>query len=206
MVIDHNEGFPFTFDSLPQTPYHASHELGEDTFRWGEDTSSSGSESNGQTALSDSLSASTKKLQSAKRTHLDRRTDTPPSSPSKKKARPQQQSSIRQALESKAQPIGLLLFFKKATDSEHHEMLLKSTLEVTEKAEEVVWREERQVAERKTKRRRGANERKRKQRKNARAKEIADGLRSPGGTKKQVCVNQLGLKYADQATVQGGEA
>jgi len=102
--------------------------------------------------------------------------------------------------------MGLLLFFKKATVAERQEMVLKSTVEVMEKADEVAWNEARQAAETRLMCHLRDKGWKQNQRKNLNAKEIANGLRSTGGTKKRVCTKQLVLSHADQPTGNKDEA
>lgn len=122
----------------------------------------------------------------AKRTHQDRATNTPPISPVRKKSRLQTQSSIRQALESKETPQGLLLYFHKATKTEHQEWLLRSSEEVAERADNEHWQQEKRIRIMEEEQRLKATNRKCAQRGREKKLAIARGLWSPGGRKKKV--------------------
>ena len=104
-----------------------------------------------------------------------------------KKARLHAQSSIRKAIEE-GKPRGLLLYFKKATEAEHQAYIDRTTAEVKEHAENEQWNKEQHKRILQFKKRLNARERKRKQRVREVRKEVASGLRSPGGTKIKVSV------------------
>lgn len=73
-----------------------------------------------------SVNIPTLQPQPLKRSHSMRTSDTPPSSPTTKRIHPSTTSSIREALERKEGPQGILLFFRKATDEEHREWLKRT--------------------------------------------------------------------------------
>lgn len=125
-------------------------------------------------------------VNTVKRTYQDQKTNTPPHSPIRKKARPQNQSSIRRALERKEAPHGLLLYFCKATESEHQKWVNQSTIDVAERADDVRWQQETRISMMENERRQRATDRKREQRKREKNFEIARGLRSPGGRRIKV--------------------
>ena len=109
------------------------------------------------------------------------------SSPTMKKARLHVQSSIRKAIEE-GEPRGLLLYFKKATEEEHQAYIDRTTADVKENAENEQWNKDQHERILQVKKRLRARERKRKQRMREMKKEIASGLRSPGGTKIKVSI------------------
>ena len=108
------------------------------------------------------------------------------SSPTVKKARLYAQSSIRKAIEEK--PRGLLLYFKKATEAEHQAYIDRTTAEVKENAENEQWNKDQHKRILQVKKCLNAREKKRKQRLREVKKEVASGLRGPGGTKIKVSV------------------
>jgi hypothetical protein len=128
-----------------------------------------------------------------KRTYHDRKNITPSNSPTRKKPR-HRESSIRQALESKEPPHGLLLYFHKATESEHEKWVAQSSIDVAERADNIHWKQERRIQVMVEERRQRATDRKRAQRTRDKKSEIARGLRSPGGSRMKVSINLIGQK------------
>jgi hypothetical protein len=104
-----------------------------------------------------------------------------------KKARLHAQSSIRKAVEE-GKPRGLLLYFKKATEEEHQAYFDRTTADVKENAENEKWIKDQRERILQVKKCLHARERKRKQRAREVKKEVACGLRSPGGTKIKVSI------------------
>ena len=103
-----------------------------------------------------------------------------------KRSRTETNSSICIALQKKGPPMGILRFFHKATEEEHQAFLSRSLEEIQSHAEDVHNRELHHALHKKNKERRQARERKRTHRVRMRKIEIAAGLRSPGGKKRQV--------------------
>ena len=103
-----------------------------------------------------------------------------------KRTRTETNSSIRIALQKEGPPTGILRFFHKATEEERHEFLNRSTEENQNYTEKLRNQELRHAIRKKNKERRQARERKRAQRIRMRKSEIAAGLRSPAGKKRQV--------------------
>jgi hypothetical protein len=101
-----------------------------------------------------------------------------------KKPRTQATSSIRSAIES--EPHGILLFFKKATPEQHHAFLASSAEEIEQRMETDEWKNSQVDMRKKAIRREREKTKKRDQRQRRKEHEIANGLRSPGGTKRQV--------------------
>ena len=121
-----------------------------------------------------------------KRSHSMCASDTPPSSPTTKRVRPSTTSSIREALERKEGPQGILLFFRKATDEEHHEWLNRTYAADAEDLETMVWEKEREDQILQVKKRRNATKRKQNQRAKEKRRDVLAGLQSPGGSKIKV--------------------
>jgi hypothetical protein len=119
-------------------------------------------------------------------TYQDCTTDTPTSSPTKKKSRPQVLSSIRKALEKKGEPRGVLQYFRKVTEAEHQAYLKKSTAELMERADDEQWKIEKRKKTLQEEKRQCARERKQRQHDRKKRTEISCGLHSPGGTKIRV--------------------
>jgi hypothetical protein len=106
---------------------------------------------------------------------------------SQKKARMEVTSSIRSALDSK-EPCGIILYFKKATDEEHHQFLARTSDEIKERMNGDEWNANRMKEREKFIRQEREKIKKREQRERRKMHEISKGLRSPGGTKQRVCV------------------
>ena len=120
-----------------------------------------------------------------KRTYHEHSVNTS-SSPTMKKAQLHAQSSIRKAIEE-GKPQGLLQYFKKATEAEHQAYIDRTTAEVKENVENEQWNKDQHEKNLQVKKCLRARERKRKQQ-GKEMKEVACGLRSPGGTKKRVSI------------------
>jgi hypothetical protein len=110
----------------------------------------------------------------------------PPKSKPLKKPCDKSVSSIRKALEKDKPYQGLLKYFGKATAEEHQLDLDRMADEVKGRSEEVTLLALREERQKKTREQRQATERKRLQRAKMKNREILLGLRSPGGTKRQV--------------------
>ena len=132
-----------------------------------------------------SVNIPTLQPQPLKRSHSMRASDTPPSSPTTKRVR-STTSSIREALERKEGPQGILLFFRKATDEEHREWLKRTYAGDAEDVETMEWEKEREDQILQVKKRRNATKRKQKQRAKEKKRDILAGLRSPRGSKIKV--------------------
>lgn len=96
----------------------------------------------------------------AKHTYQDQKTNTLSNSPTRKKVRPQNQSSIHQALESEEAPHGLLLYFCKATESKHQKWVNQSSADVAERADDICWQQEMRISMMMEERRQRATDRK----------------------------------------------
>jgi len=123
----------------------------------------------------------------SKRTYQQRISNTPPVSPSKKKIRIQ--GTIRMALDQShnTEPSGILRFFKQSSSKEEYNKQVERTREeVHNKREEDRWTDEKRIQCSVLRKKQGVTERKRKSRFKLHEKEILLGMRSPGGTKRNV--------------------
>lgn len=129
-----------------------------------------------------------------KRTHQERASDTPPTSPTKKRGRTEftRVSAIRSAIQSSSRPTqkprGLLQYFQPSTKSEHEELLARTREELDIDRDDDMRQKEILQHRALVSKRHHSTERKRKQREKQRGIEIAQGKRSPGGTKISVRV------------------
>ena len=112
-------------------------------------------------------------------------------------------SSIRAGLEKTEAAVGkqeaaprLFQYFRKATDEEQKEYLARMDEEIENRMEKENFYSQKVKLERETKIRNQNRERKRLQRKRTKNLEIKSGLRSPGGSKRQVRLTiQQSIQY-----------
>lgn len=136
-----------------------------------------------------SVAIPTPLLQPLKRSHSMHTSNTPPSSPTMKKAHLSTSSSIWKALETKEGPQGILLFFRKATEEEHCEWVQRTCAVDAKILENMEWNKKRQEQISQVTKRRNSTKCKQKQRAKEKKHEVLEGLRSPGGTR--IKVNHL---------------
>lgn len=108
--------------------------------------------------------------------------------PIPKKTRIEMTSSVRSALESGTHH-GILRFFTKATEEDHQAYLARSSEEIQQRMEEDEWKNNRIKEKKKMINRERERKKKREQRDRKKKREIIEGLRSPGGTKKTVRIS-----------------
>ena len=132
---------------------------------------------------------------SHKRTHAQRITDTPTSSPQKKKTRSESTKAVdssppKFSLEKVKGKVteaskGLLSFFKKATRDEYDEQTRREFQTLREHREIRKWKQRRHEKLQKEDAREATRLQKQKSRAAQKSREIDAGMRSPGGTKKK---------------------
>lgn len=129
-----------------------------------------------------------------KRGFSERVTNTPHSSPQKKRTRVQALSSVRVGLEISTggeelgrKPRGLLQYFKKGSSVETSEYWAKQVELGEEEREKIEYVAKALENQKRFDHREGARLRKQKQRQRLKEAEIHRGVRSPGGRKRKVC-------------------